>query len=151
MKDEENIIMKHNKRTVSIIVLASLLLMLALTAIPASAAPNNSGYCTRWHTVQRGETLFRISRAYGTTVSNLQALNGIYNPNWIYAGQNLCVSQGSTNPGGSTYVVQRGDTLASIARRYGVDMWVLAQVNNIWNVNVIYSGQVLTIPAFTIQ
>jgi hypothetical protein len=30
-------------------------------------------------------------------------------------------------------------------------MWVLAQVNNIYNVNLIYVGQVLYIPDVTIQ
>lgn len=44
------------------------------------------------------------------------------------------------------YVVQRGDTLASIARRYHTTIGVLMQLNNISNPNIIYVGQQLLIP-----
>lgn len=47
---------------------------------------------------------------------------------------------------GGTHVVQRGETLSQIARRYGVSMAALAQANGISNPNFIYSGQRLTIP-----
>jgi LysM repeat protein len=43
-------------------------------------------------------------------------------------------------------VVQRGDTLFRISQRFGVNMWVLAQRNNILNLNRIYAGQTLFIP-----
>jgi LysM repeat protein len=39
--------------------------------------------------VQPGENLFRISLRYGTTINVLMALNGIVNPNRIFAGQVL--------------------------------------------------------------
>ncbi len=44
------------------------------------------------------------------------------------------------------HTVQAGQTLAWIAQYYGVNVWTLAQVNNIWNPNQIYSGQQLCIP-----
>ena len=44
------------------------------------------------------------------------------------------------------YVVQRGDTLCSISRRYGVSMWEIARLNGIADVNRIWVGQVLRIP-----
>ena len=44
------------------------------------------------------------------------------------------------------HVVQRGETLYSIARRYGVDMWTIARANGITNPNRIYAGQRLVIP-----
>jgi|GEM_PF-3376609 len=47
---------------------------------------------------------------------------------------------------GRTYVVQYGDTLAIIARRYGVNLYALAQANGIYNINLIYAGQRLRIP-----
>jgi LysM repeat protein len=47
---------------------------------------------------------------------------------------------------GSFYVVQGGDTLYSIACRYGVSVWQLASYNNIRNPNRIYVGQVIHIP-----
>lgn len=47
------------------------------------------------------------------------------------------------------YVVQRGDTLARIAARYGVTVSALASANGIRNPNLIYTGQRLVIPGKT--
>jgi LysM repeat protein len=46
----------------------------------------------------------------------------------------------------TTYTVVRGDTLSSIARRFNVTTQALVEANNIVNPNLIYVGQVLTIP-----
>jgi LysM repeat protein len=43
------------------------------------------------------------------------------------------------------HVVRRGETLYSISRRYGVNMWTIARANGITNPNRIYVGQRLTI------
>lgn len=48
--------------------------------------------------------------------------------------------------GPGTYTVQRGDSLAKIAQRFGVDVYALCNANNIRNCNVIRGGQVLVIP-----
>jgi LysM repeat protein len=122
---------------------------LAFGVTPAHAQTTTTVTCVQSHVVQRGETLNRIARTYNTSVGALQSINGIGNANRIYAGQTLCVSQ--TTSGGTRYVVQAGDRLGAIARRYGVDLTVLARVNGIANVNRIYVGQVLIIPDVTIQ
>lgn len=46
----------------------------------------------------------------------------------------------------AVYTVQWGDTLYRIAVRYNTTIWAIAQANRIWNVNLIYAGQVLCIP-----
>lgn len=46
------------------------------------------------------------------------------------------------------YKVKYGDTLWSIAERYGVTVEELAEINDIGNVNVIYAGQTLKIPIY---
>ncbi len=101
------------------------------------------------HVVQPGETLFRISVNYGVSMDALVAANGLVNPSRIYAGQRLIIpgsSAGSATPSlPLQHVVQRGDTLAEIARRYGVSMWALVQANNISNPSILYVGQVLNI------
>ena len=45
----------------------------------------------QYYTVQRGDTLSGIASKYGTTCQKLQAMNGISNPNLIYAGQRIRV------------------------------------------------------------
>ncbi len=57
------------------------------TAKPAAAAPQ-----TRLHTVQKGETLYKISRKYGMSVDALRKLNGIGPDFKIIAGQKLKVA-----------------------------------------------------------
>ena len=47
---------------------------------------------------------------------------------------------------GAIHIVQVGETLSSIASRYGVSMAALAQANGITNPNFIFSGQRLVIP-----
>ncbi|CAN5568612.1 hypothetical protein BH10CHL1_BH10CHL1_46330 [soil metagenome] len=49
--------------------------------------------------------------------------------------------------GTTIYVVQRGDTLSAIARRFGTTVAYLMQLNNIKNANQIYVGQQLRAPA----
>ncbi len=49
-------------------------------------------------------------------------------------------------PAYRTHVVLAGENLFRIALRYGVSMWDIARLNNIYNLRLIYAGQVLRIP-----
>lgn len=49
------------------------------------------------------------------------------------------------------YVVRKGDVLADIATRYGVSVATLVSVNHLQNANLIYPGEVLTIPSKTVN
>lgn len=128
-----------------------LVLSALLFSIPTQAA--SAPTCAQYHYVQYGQNLFRISLQYGTTVAELQRINGLGSSTRIYAGTSLCVKADvvADPVGDRTYVVQYGDTLSRIARAFGVNMDVLARINNILNVNRIYAGQVLSIPDVTIQ
>lgn len=94
------------------------------------------------HVVQRGETLSSIATKYGTTYQTLASLNGLSNPNMIYAGQVLKVS--GTASATRTYTVRSGDNLSSIASKLGTTYQMLAQRNGLSNPNLIYPGQVLS-------
>ena len=98
--------------------------------------------------VKPGDTLSSIAWRYGTTVQAIMAANGLTNPHYIYIGQKLIVPTGGTPPppAPGTYVVQYGDSLWKISLKYGVSVWALAVVNNLYYPYIIYPGQVLIIP-----
>lgn len=100
------------------------------------------------HIVRPGENLRSIANLYGTTVDAIAKANGIVNPNYIYVGQRLTIpgGGGTAQPGGQTYVVQPGDTVSSIALKFGTTAYAIAYANNLPNVNFIYVGQTLRIP-----
>jgi LysM repeat protein len=99
------------------------------------------------HIVRQGETLKSIASSYGTTAEAIALANGIVNENLIYVGQRLTIPGASAGPSeGQTYVVQPGDTLSSIAARFGTTEWAIANANNLPNLNMIYVGQTLRIP-----
>lgn len=54
--------------------------------------PGNSGSAAQYYTIRPGDTLSEIAERYGTTTSALMALNGITNPNLIYAGTTIRIS-----------------------------------------------------------
>ena len=94
-----------------------------------------------------GDTLYRIAVRYGTSVSALMNLNGITNPNYIVAGQTICVKPGGCGaPGASCTPFAPEICFESIAARYGWGTWYLANVNHIANPDRIYVGQVILIP-----
>ncbi len=131
--------------TIALILLLSLLL---LSAVPALAEQNGVYY-----TVRGGDTLSSIAAYYGVSQQSIVNANNLYNPNHVFAGQVLFIPFGTYHPPAysdpvyrPTYTVQPGDTLFKIARRYGVSVSQLAQLNQIYNINVLYAGRVLVLP-----
>jgi LysM repeat protein len=122
----------------------------------APAAPASSGGAAvsgGTYTVQRGDTLSSIAKRAGTTVAELQRLNNLTNPDRISVGQKLVLPGGSTAPAAPaatgaarTYTVQRGDTLGTIAVKFGITVAQLQAANSITNPDRISVGQVLRIP-----
>ncbi len=108
------------------------------------------------YTVQRGDWIYAIARKFGVSVAALQAANPGVNPNFVFPGQVLNIpasgTSGTTPPGttpsgsGSTYTVQPGDTLFSIAVRFKTTTYAIQIRNNLANPNFVYPGQVLIIP-----
>jgi spore germination protein len=59
--------------------------------IPYSGEPHPPSYCSVYHRVRPGQTLYGIARLYGIPVRALAQANHIHNWNYIYAGQRLCI------------------------------------------------------------
>ncbi|MEW6446767.1 MAG: LysM peptidoglycan-binding domain-containing protein [Bacillota bacterium] len=99
--------------------------------------------------VQSGDTLFEISRRFGTTVPAILEANVICNPDLIFVGQPLIIPRpGLQLPkagGGPYYVVLPGDTLWCLARQFNTTISVLAAINQIPNPNLIFAGSELLI------
>ncbi|MBM3128926.1 MAG: LysM peptidoglycan-binding domain-containing protein [Chloroflexi bacterium] len=124
------------------------------TPIPPSGAPTT-------YTVQQGEWFYQIARKFNISVAQLQAANPGVNPNFLYPGQVLRIpgegapispTPGSVMPtpgsgASSTYTVQPGDTLSSIAVKFKTTPMALQIANNLANPNAIYPGLVLIVPA----
>lgn len=111
--------------------------------ISVSSAPIQAP-ATNTYTVRSGDTLSSIASKFGTSYQALASLNGISNPNLIYAGQVLRVN-GSASAGSVYYTVRAGDNLSSIASRYGTSYQSIASLNGLTNPNLIYAGQTLKI------
>ncbi len=118
-----------------------------VAAPAASAAPAPGTY-----TVQPGDTLATIAAAHATTIEAMVAANHLADPNLIFPGQVLVVGGGASvtsgalaGAGSGSYTVQAGDTLGSIAGRFGTTWEALAAANHLADPNVIFTGDVLSV------
>ena len=96
------------------------------------------------HTVQKNETLSAIAQKYGISASSIQAINGIRDPNLLFVGQKLKIPSGSTSE--IPYTVKKGDSLGSIASRFGAKLSEICSRNGISSPNLIKVGQKIIIP-----
>ena len=114
---------------------------ITLTANQTAKATTN----TQYYTVRSGDSLSSIATKYGTTYAKLASLNGIRNPNYIYVGQRLKVTGGTstarTSNAGRYRIIQSGDTLSRISYLTGYSINYLAQKNGIVNKNYLRIGQ----------
>jgi murein DD-endopeptidase MepM/ murein hydrolase activator NlpD len=111
----------------------------ALTFLPGADRGNS-------HVVQKGETLYSISRRYGLSVDDLCAINRITSASVLKAGQTLQV-EAAPSSGPEIYTVQKGDTLYSIAKAQGLSVDQLRAINGLSSLAVLKAGQVLRFPA----
>jgi membrane-bound lytic murein transglycosylase D len=122
--------------------------------------PDNERVEWRYHNVQKGDTLHGIARKHRVTVDSIKIANKLRGP--IRVGQNLLLPISAnavaltpprtiraavqrSSDGTIIHRVRRGDTLWSIAKRYGVPVQQLAKWNRMETGDVLRAGQRLRI------
>jgi LysM repeat protein len=120
------------------------------------------------YVVKKGDTLSAIASMYGTSWKKLAAYNNLSNPNKLFVGQTISIpgdlevlttpvarastpttgsvrTSGAPIAQGSSYVIQRGDTLSGIATRAGLTAAEIKAANALTS-NRIVTGKSLSIP-----
>ena len=115
----------------------------------AAAAPR--ALPTAPYTVKSGETLSEIADRFGTSTERLIKINGISNPNLVVAGTRLAIpgrpSSSAAPRNAKEHVVRSGESLSSIAGRYGLPVERLVAINKIDDPDLVVSGTRLKLQA----
>ena len=120
----------------------------------ASSEETTTSGNAQMYYVHQGDTLYRIARNNGISLSTLLEWNQLSVDSPIYPGQGLIVSYGSssssaesnttTQSSESTYTVKAGDGLWRIAKNHGLTLDELKSMNQLSS-NIIQPGQVLIV------
>jgi murein DD-endopeptidase MepM/ murein hydrolase activator NlpD len=139
------------------------LAILLVAAPPALAGP--PAQTGEEYVIQPGDTLFAIALRFGVTAADLAAANNLSNLDLIFVGQHLLIpgsgplvepaivtesnaTENAPLPAlpPEVYVVQPGDTLFTIASRFGLTLTDVVVANGIRNPDYVYVGQKLVMP-----
>ena len=129
--------------------------------IPEMFTPDNEMYLPEYtnYNVKKGDTLYSIAKNFNISISDLITDNNLNNSD-ISIGQNLkikskntsnyeeCFGEDFSPPSSestSNYIVKKGDSLYSIAKKYNTSTSKLISLNNLKNSNLSI-GQILKIP-----
>jgi len=96
--------------------------------------------------VQKGDSLWSISKKYGISVDELKQFNNLKS-NLLSIGQILKIpSEDSSSSNQNTYTVAKGDSLWSISKKFNTTVDILKTLNNLSS-NLLSIGQVLKVPS----
>jgi LysM repeat protein len=141
-------------------------------AAGASVAPASAQEGGRY-TIARGDTISRIAARFGVPVESVLSANGLGWSSIIYPGQTIAIPAtpaaaapqielvSATSPAAptapaapptppaptSSYTIKAGDTISSIAARFGVTTQAVLAANGLTASSIIYPGQTIVIPA----
>ncbi len=90
--------------------------------------------CAQYYTIEPGDTLSEIAKKFDTTVENLLRLNAGLTPENLTPGRRICTISMTYQPvscplGTLPYNINPGDTLNSIAQKFGTDTKSLLSAN----------------------
>ena len=100
------------------------------------------------HEIKEGETLSQLAKKYGTTVGDIMRFNGMNSDSKLFVGEKVKIpAAGETVVAGATaktHIVEKGETLYQLSKKYGVTVNQLRDWNNITG-NNIQVGQTLKV------
>ena len=97
------------------------------------------------YSIKKGETLDAVARRFHTNVGILKDINNIYYDEQIRAGMDVIVPK-NRDVYFNYYVIEKGDTLYEIARKYNINPELLASMNGLYMDDYIYPNQEILIP-----
>jgi len=123
------------------------------TAVVVYASPTSQSGQETTYIVQAGDSVYSVSRTFNVSADDLIARNNLQYPYYLDIGQELIIpAGGSSSPistpssGTKQHVVQQGEWVYSIARKYGVSPDEIIALNNLPYPYTVYPGDVLYIP-----
>nr|WP_245243584.1 LysM peptidoglycan-binding domain-containing protein [Mesobacillus selenatarsenatis] len=118
--------------------------------VPATVSPEPAPQPVI-HTVQSGDTLWKIAQKYGTTIDAIIKANNLDPAKYLYIGQKLTIPSLTPTPEPPAvqpvvHTVVSGDTLWKISVKYATTIDAIVKANNLDPAKYLYIGQKLTIP-----
>ncbi|MCU1551425.1 MAG: LysM peptidoglycan-binding protein [Glaciihabitans sp.] len=119
------------------------------------------------YVIRKGDTIGGIAKKFSVTTKALLNANGLKASSIIYAGRTLIIPRpaSSTTPvvttpvvaapvvtpstSASTYTIKTGDTITSIAKKFGVTVQAILDANHLTSSSIIYAGRSITIPGLS--
>ena len=100
-----------------------------------------------------GDTVSSVAGKYGLSTASVLALNGLGWKSTIFPGQVLKLSKAAASsgsaatPAAQAYTISSGDTITSIAKKFGVSAVSVLAANKLTSKSVIYPGEKISVPA----
>lgn len=114
---------------------------------PGTVSPTPSPVPGNTYIVKKGDSLYKIANIYNTTVDALKSLNNLTSNN-LSIGQTLILPKEEQPTNQDEYIVEKGDSLYSIANKLGTTINELIEYNNL-PTTILTIGQILKIPKKT--
>ena len=124
-----------------------LFLLFISASYAISYAQENQSYFL--HTIEKGQSLYSISKMYNVTTSDIIRLNPGCDEK-IYAGQTIKIPTGKESQKGETFhTIQAGETLYKLTTMYNVSAKDICEANPGLSAENFRIGQVIRIPSTT--
>jgi len=94
-----------------------------------------------YYTVEKNDTLYSISRRFNISIDEIKRINNLNN-DILSIGQRIYLKE--RNDDENIYIVQKGDTLYSISKKFNISVEEIKRLNNLVN-NDLYVGEELIV------